>query len=120
MRINLEKAKGLKDKVDIKKKVDQAHKSIHRKSLVSTRRHIIGRADSIKSLSTRRLVFSWTAKFLIILVLGLLSYSKLSSAGRFPGFTGGGDVVAGIWDENENINLNPLTLSSPARILLGA
>lgn len=119
MRINLEKAKGLKDKVDIKKKVDQAHKSIHRKSLVSTRRHIIGRADSIKSLSTRRLVFSWTAKFLIILVLGLLSYSKLSSAGRFPGFTSGGDVVAGIWDENENINLNPLTLSSPAENSIG-
>lgn len=119
MRINLEKAKNLTDKVDIKKKVDQAHKSIHRKSLVSTRRHIIGRTDSIKSLSTRRLVFSWTTKFLIILVLGLLSYSKLSSAGRFPGFTAGGDVVAGILDENENINLNPLTLSSQSENSIG-
>ncbi len=52
-------------------------------------------------------------------MLGLLSYSKLSSAGRFDGFVAGGDVVAGILDENEKVNLNPLTLSSPAENSIG-
>ncbi len=119
MKINLNKAKELTDNLDLKKKVDQAHKSIHRKSLTSTRRHVLGKSDSIKNLSTRRLVFSWTTKFLIILVLGLLSYSKLGSGGRFNGFVAGGDVVAGIQDDNERLNLNPLTLSTPAESAVG-
>lgn len=119
MKINLHKAKELGDNLDLKKRVDQAHKSIHRKGLTSTRKHIVGKSDSIKNLSTRRLVFSWTTKFLIILVLGLLSYSKLNSSGRFVGFVAGGDVVAGIQDENEKLNLNPLTLSTPAESSVG-
>jgi len=119
MKINLNKAKKLTNDLELKKRVDRAHKNIHRKSLISTRRHVLGKSDSIKNLSTRRLVFSWTTKFLIILVLGLLSYSKLNSSGRFAGFVAGGDVVAGIQDQNDKLNLNPLTLSTPAESSIG-
>ncbi|USN97436.1 MAG: hypothetical protein H6799_03665 [Candidatus Nomurabacteria bacterium] len=119
MKIKLQKPKNLAQNFDFKKSVDKAHKNIHRRSLTSTRRHIVGKADSIKNLRARKLVFSWSAKFLIVLVLGLLSYSKLNSAGRFTGFVGGGEVIAGIEDPNEQINLNPLTLSTPAESAVG-
>lgn len=119
LKLDLEKAKELGGNIDIRKRVDRVHKNIHRKSLTSTRKHILGKSDAIKNLTTRRLVFSWSTKFILILILGLLSYSKLSSSGRFNGFVSGGSVVAGIKDENEQLNLNPLTLSTPAESSIG-
>lgn len=119
MKLKLEKAKAITSNLDLKKKAEKAHKSLHRKSVVHTRRHVSGRIDSIKNINTKRLVFSWATKFVIIIVLAFLSFSKLNSAGRYEGFVAGGNIVVGIQDESTKLNLNPLTLSSPGEFALG-
>jgi peptide/nickel transport system substrate-binding protein len=122
MKITIDRVKGarrniastLTSNLDLKKKADRAHRNLHKKSQMHTRRHVSGRIESIKNINTKRLVFSWSAKFILILILGFVSFSKLNSAGRFNGFVAGGDAVVGIQDETARVNLNPLTISSPA------
>jgi peptide/nickel transport system substrate-binding protein len=118
MKINIDRVKGVKrnipSNVDFKKKVDRAHRLIHRKGQVHAKKHVAGRIESIKNINTKRLVLSWSVKFVLILVLGFVSFSKLNSAGRFNGFVAGGDAVIGIQDESARLNLNPLTISGPA------
>jgi peptide/nickel transport system substrate-binding protein len=109
----------LKKDFQFKKRADFAHKAIHRKGLTHTKKHISGRIDSVKNLNTKRLLFSWTAKFVIILGLAILSFSKLNTASRYEGYINGGSVIVGISDENTKLKLNPLTLSSPAELAIG-
>jgi peptide/nickel transport system substrate-binding protein len=119
MKIKLDSVKNIKSDLQLKKRANLAHKAVHRKGLVHTRKHISGRIDSVKNLNTKRLLFSWVAKFLIIIVLASLGFARLNHKDRFEGFTNGGSVIVGVSDESSSLKLNPLTLSSPAELAIG-
>ncbi len=119
IKLNKESLQKAKEDLQLKKKLDFAHRTIHRKSLVHTRRHLTSRLDSVKNLNTRRLLSSWGFKFAAIAVLAGLSYAHLNPNSRYEGFIDGGSVIVGIKDENTKLKLNPLTLSSPAEQAVG-
>ncbi len=118
-RLNKEALQKAKEELQLKKKLDFAHKAIHKKSLVHTRKHIVSRLNSVKNLDTRRMLTSWTLKFAFVVVLAGMSYTYLNPSSRYEGFIDGNSVIVGIKDENTKIKLNPLTLSSPAEQALG-
>jgi peptide/nickel transport system substrate-binding protein len=119
IKLNKQTFQKAKQDLQLKKKLDFAHKTIHKKSLVHTRRHLTSRLDSVKNLNTRRMLSSWSIKFILIAVLTGLSYAHLNPSSRYEGFIDGGSVIVGIKDENNKIKLNPLTLSSPAEQAIG-
>lgn len=49
----------------------------------------------------------------------MISFWAMPKAERFPSFKNGGDLVFGVRDPKENLNLNPLTLSSPTELAVG-
>lgn len=119
MKIKLDSVKKVRSNLELKKRAELVHRSVHRKSLVHTRKHISGRIDSVKNLNTKRLLFSWVTKFVVIAVLASLSFTRLNHKDRFEGFTNGGSVIVGVSDESSSLKLNPLTLSSPSELAIG-
>ncbi|MDQ5914022.1 MAG: peptide/nickel transport system substrate-binding protein [Patescibacteria group bacterium] len=105
--------------LQLKKRADLVHKKVHRSGLVHTRKHISAKLDSVKNLDTRRLLASWTSKFIIIVVLSIFSFAKLKDSEKYPGLINGGSVIVGMADESSSLRLNPLTLSSPTELAVG-
>lgn len=119
IKLNKESLQKAKEDLQLKKKLDSAHKNIHRKGLIHTRKHIVSRLNSVKNLNTRRMLSSWSVKFVLVVILAGASYTYLNPASRYDGFIDGGSVIVGIKDENTKLKLNPLTLSSPAEQAVG-
>ena len=115
----MKKLKITKPDLQLKKKADLVHRKVHRTGLVHTRKHISAKIDSVKNLDTRRLLFSWGAKFILIIALSLFSFAKLKDSDKYSGLINGGSVIVGMSDESSSIKLNPLTLSTPAELAIG-
>lgn len=118
-RFNKEVIKKAGKDLQLKKRLDFAHRNIHRKSLIHTRKHLISRLNSVKNLDTRRMLTSWSLKFVLAIILAGLSFTYLNPKTRYDGFIDGDSVIVGIKDENTKLKLNPLTLSSPAEQAIG-
>ena len=78
----MKKLKITKPDLQLKKKADLVHRKVHRTGLVHTRKHISAKIDSVKNLDTRRLLFSWGAKFILIIALSLFSFAKLKDSDK--------------------------------------
>lgn len=108
------------ERLDLKKKVRSAQRTVHRKSVKHTQKHLTPKGNPLKRIAARRLLASSGIKLAFIILLLVISFWGIFKAERFPSFKNGGDLVFGVRDPKENLNLNPLTLSSPTELAVGS